>query len=109
MDIRFETDSNGLPRVFVDGKRSTLSGYLEQDVQSDLTTVDLLTEICARVADGQLDVWEGTGNAHTVTIRLDAVRIENEISEDVVELSLEAFQSALSGWAELLKIASHES
>jgi hypothetical protein len=52
------------------------------------------------IKEGHLPEWSGTGNAHTVTMRPDAVVIHNEWDDSLgdARLSLDVFRDCIQAW-----------
>jgi hypothetical protein len=76
--------------------------YLEGDVQTPHDVTELL-DLTRRVASGELSHWEGTGNAFTVTLLKDRVKIACEFGDrGSVELRPEDFEDLLERWGQFL-------
>lgn len=107
MDLEFYWDDAGDPRARAGEKADAagaagtrLAAFLESDVQgSDVYAREILEGI-ERVASGDLDGWETTGNAHTLTVDRTGARLEAELDEDAepCRLALEELRDALAGW-----------
>ena len=74
----FYIDSNNICRV----KRNNLklsdemiADFLEEDVMGVEDTVDLIIDNISQVQNGKIEIWEGTGNAHTISITKDKINI----------------------------------
>lgn len=119
MDLEFYWDDAGDPRarapraaekVHEEGTArqagaARLAAFLESDVQgSDVFAREILEGV-ERVASGDLDGWESTGNAHTLTVNRSGALLEAELEEDAepCRLSHEELREALAGWLELLE------
>lgn len=98
-------DSHGYPRAEYQAPNEVLGWYLEQDVQSSPATCDELLHVCEEIVEGRRRDWQGSGNAHTVTIADSHVTIENEFSDstELCEVSIEDFKTAVLAWKELLR------
>ncbi len=102
---KFYFDSHGFPRAEYSSPLLPLGWYLEQDIQGSTATCDEVLAICDDVIYGVKNYWEGGGNAQTVSIDGNSVRIENEFAEpdQVLEISIEDFKSAVKSWKQLLQ------
>jgi uncharacterized protein YacL (UPF0231 family) len=100
MNAKHFVDGNGFKRVEYDHPCELLGWYLEQEVQSSRATCAALQSECDAVLSGKKSEWQGTGNAHTVTIKNGNVVIENEFDEDAApcKISIEEFKIALGEW-----------
>ena len=103
MDLDFYWDETGDPRARGKGKGGALlAAFLESDIQgSDVYAREVL-EAIERVAEGDLDGWETTGNAHTLSVHRTGATLQSEhddvTGEDAAEparLSLDAVRKAL--------------
>lgn len=101
--MSFFIDKDGYPEVDLGYEYHVLADFLSGDVQGSLYSVNEYLELCELVKNGELPEWEGTGNAHTVTIKLGGVEIFNEYTEESVTIStIEEFKGYLEKWKELL-------
>ncbi|WP_047686074.1 MULTISPECIES: YacL family protein [Xenorhabdus] len=101
--MKFLIAEDGYPTVEIDYERHVLADFLIGDVQADVSYTDELISLCDSVSNGESSLWEGTGNAHTVTIKPDSVEIFNEYTEESLEIAtIEEFKSYLEKWKELL-------
>ncbi|MCC8376555.1 hypothetical protein CKY10_03855 [Photorhabdus sp. HUG-39] len=101
--MRFFIDKDGYPEVDLGYEYHVLADFLSGDIQGSLRGVNEYLDLCESVKNGELLQWEGTGNAHTVTIKLDSVEIFNEYTEESLTIStIEEFRSYLERWKELL-------
>jgi uncharacterized protein YacL (UPF0231 family) len=100
MPIRCYRDKFGSRRVDTRGKHHNIGSFLEEDIQGSDNSCQETLEIVQAVAEGKLSEWEGTGNAHTVTIKPNGVTIECIWDESlgVAELSLDDFRECLKEW-----------
>ncbi len=101
----FYFDSDNCPRAEYPPPFEMIGWYLEQDVQSSLSTCDELLRLCDDFCKGRRDEWQGTGNIHTVSIRDSRVQIENEFTDSAAScvLSIDDFKTALLSWRELIR------
>ncbi|HEK0623175.1 hypothetical protein A0O00_03755 [Proteus mirabilis] len=101
--MSFFIDKDGYPEVDLGYEYHVLADFLSGDVQGSLYSVNEYLELCEAVKNDELPEWEGTGNAHTVTIKPDGVEIFNEYTEESVTIStIEEFKGYLEKWKELL-------
>lgn len=102
--MRFFIDDDGNPRAVAAPPKQALGWFLEDDVQGAPNSCRLILEEIERVERGEIDMWEGTGNAHTVTVRPDGVTIVNEFADDSepAEVSVDEFRVALTRWRDLI-------
>jgi uncharacterized protein YacL (UPF0231 family) len=107
MDLKLFRDEDGMFRAEAGGDCQALGGYLEQDVQKDPEACRELLQQVEKVRKGAIEEWELTGNAYSLTLTRDKARIENLFSqsEKPCEMSLDDFEQAVSGWAELIASA----
>ncbi|HEX3129380.1 MAG TPA: hypothetical protein VH394_18740 [Thermoanaerobaculia bacterium] len=99
-------DGEGLPRAAGD---DLLSRFLESDVQGSVITAYDILGMLDRVESGETELWEGTGNAYTLTLTPDGALIQDELAEDPEELHLPLaeLREALQAWIALL-LDSHQ-
>ena len=101
--MEFLLDEQGHPLLDIDYKYHVLADFLSGDIQRSLFSVNEYMHACNDVDTGKIPKWEGTGNAHTVTIKKDGVNIFNEYSEEELDInSIEEFKSYLEQWKQLL-------
>ena len=81
-----------------------LAQYLVSDVQESPEVARMLLDLVDRVATGDLDGWEGTGNAFTLTLAPEGATIQPELGSDTAPLhvSLDELREALGDWLDLL-------
>ncbi len=74
--------------------------FLEQDIQSSGVVTNEFLEIVESMKDGRQAEWNGTGNAHSITISPKEVSIENiwDDSLGIAQVSLDDFKQALLSW-----------
>ncbi len=77
-----------------------LAQYLVSDVQESPEVARRLLDLVDRVATGELDCWEGTGNAWTLTLTPEGATLYPEFALDAepLRVSLAELREALSGW-----------
>ena len=101
--MKFLFDEQGYPFLDIDYEYHVLADFLSGDIQRSLFCVNEYITACNNVDSGVIEIWSGTGNAHTVTIKKDSVNIFNEYSEEQLHISsVEKFKSYLEGWKNLL-------
>lgn len=131
--IIFQRDQNNLPRAITENNYKPVSWFLEDDVQSSEYTINLTLTVLAQIEQDiipdielmvsyysedygknpdviashikQSDIpyWEGTGNAHTLSIYKDRVKIYNEYTYEQVEISFDDFKEIMLGWKKLIE------
>ncbi|MFL6203454.1 MAG: hypothetical protein ACJ76J_30170 [Thermoanaerobaculia bacterium] len=74
-----------------------LARYLESDVQDSPELARLLLGLVDRVASGDLEGWEGTGNAFTLALAPEGATIQPEFGFDAepCRVSLDELRQAL--------------
>lgn len=77
-----------------------LAEYLVSDVQESPEVARMLLDLVDRVVAGELDCWEGTGNAWTLTLTPEGATLYPEFALDAepLRVSLAELRDALSGW-----------
>ena len=82
-----------------------LAQYLVSDVQESPEVTLMLLDLVDRVASGDLESWEGTGNAFTLILAPDGATIQPELGADTEpsHVSLDDLREALNGWLALLE------
>lgn len=109
MDLEFYWDKAGDPRARSGGRGdlagARLASFLESDIQGSDAFAQEILEGVERVASGDLEAWEATGNAHTLTVKRTGAVLEAELEEDAepCRLTLGELRDALVGWLELLE------
>ncbi len=96
-------DRQGNPRA--QGEDEALCGFLEQDVQGSVRSCDWFLERLEEVVSSSARLWEGTGNAFSVTIHPDKIMIESEFASPVLRttLSVDDFRRAIQDWKRLIE------
>ncbi|EYU13187.1 hypothetical protein [Photorhabdus aegyptia] len=101
--MKFYIDKDGYCSVDADEENRLVEWFLKDDIQGCLHTANEYIAACNSVENGQNPKWEGTGNAHTVTIKPDGVEIFNEYTEESLQIAtIEEFKGYLERWKELL-------
>ena len=77
-----------------------LAQYLVSDVQESPEVTLLLLELVDQVASGDLESWEGTGNAFTLTLTPEGATIQPEFGSETEprHVSLDDLREALEDW-----------
>jgi hypothetical protein len=102
-NIRFFLDDDGYLVAESDDALHVLADFLSGDIQGSLFAAEDFIAECQKVIDGKVDSWEGTGNAHTVTIAKSGVEIFNEYTEKSLHIKdLAAFKAYLESWKQLI-------
>ncbi len=103
--MKLKIDDNGFPRATFSPPYEVIGWWLEQDIQSDGDEVDELLDIIDSVIEGTRNEWEGTGNAHTLSLKKDRANIVNEfcIPEQSCEILIIELRNILVAWQELLR------
>lgn len=104
MKLDLYRDEEGLPRAEAEEPDGLLARFLESDVQGSVITAYDILGMLDRVESGETERWEGTGNAHTLTLTAEGASIQDELAEDteVLHLPLADLREALNAWIELL-------
>lgn len=106
MKIDIVLDRYGVLRARVPEEYEPLGRYLEDDLQEVAENCDYVLERIAKVEQAELASWEGTGNAHTVTLDHDGVKIETEfaIPEQSVNMTFVEFKAAIEEWRSAIEL-----
>jgi len=101
MTLDLYRDPQGLPRA---RGENLLARFLESDVQGSVITAYDILGMVDRVESGETERWEGTGNAHTLTLTPDGALIQDELADDTeaLHLPLAELREALNAWIALL-------
>jgi len=93
-------DSYGFPRVEPNDVHPLVGLYMEQDIQGSPGTCDELLAILHEVERGTRSEWSGTGNAHTLTVKLDGISVANEWDESLgqARIPLDLFRQCIEAW-----------
>ena len=77
-----------------------LAQYLASDVQESPEVTLLLLELLDQIASGELESWEGTGNAFTLTLKPEGATIQPEFGTETEprRVSLDELRDALEDW-----------
>ncbi len=80
----------------------TIGRYFEGDIQSDYS-INQDFETIKKIRSGEIDHWEGTGNAYTVTITKDYVHFQCEYADEEAAISLEDYERLLHMWQDFIE------
>ncbi|MES1241075.1 MAG: hypothetical protein ABUT39_05595 [Acidobacteriota bacterium] len=97
-------DDRGLPRARGEAPDDLLARFLESDVQGSVVTAYDILGMLDRVESGETSLWEGTGNAYTLTLTPGGALLRDELSDDgeTLHLPLAGLRDALNAWIGLL-------
>ena len=101
--LEFHRDADGAPRARAGEGRDHLAGWLESDVQENAALGRKILAAADKVAAGDLDEWERTGNVYTLTLspegadlRLELDDVEGEAAP--LHLPLAELRDAVARW-----------
>jgi uncharacterized protein YacL (UPF0231 family) len=105
MQIKFYKDNYGFRRAECPPAFEVVGSYLEEEIQGSIQNGWRLIELINDIQTDRQASWEGTGNAHTVTLTPNFARIVNEFSDDVApcEISLENFKKVIIEWLNFIQ------
>ncbi|MGR9012149.1 MAG: hypothetical protein ACU83U_00750 [Gammaproteobacteria bacterium] len=94
-------------RLEGDPAHDLIHAYLVIDIQNSPKGTDELLEMINQVKEGRLPCWERIGNAYTLSLFPDHIKIEtdNDFADEpcgVVMASLDDFKKAVSAWKALI-------
>lgn len=96
--VRRTRDPYGFLRAETSPPCEPLASFLEQDIQLNERWVEELLEIIRAVDAGEMETWEGTGNAFTLTLTPGSAHLYNEYAPEECTLSSADLAAALRGW-----------
>jgi hypothetical protein len=98
-------DNHNCLRMSGDEFPIMVPAYFESDVQGSPEHCDLLLREIDLVASAKKGVFEGTGNAHTITISPDGVALENVWDESLpkASLTLTQFRNLVTAWKDAIE------
>ncbi|WP_127960465.1 hypothetical protein [Serratia microhaemolytica] len=98
--MRFYVNNLGFAVLEVGRSKQVIADFLGSDIQahSDNYNMRLFLSVCHSIRNHEMSEWEGTGNAHTVIIKLNDVEIYNEFTEDNIHITLNEFEWYLKQW-----------
>jgi hypothetical protein len=81
-----------------------IGDFFEGDIQGGDYYVNFIIDIINQIKNDEIENWQGTGNAHTISITKDKINIFNEFTEmDVTIYDFEYFLSLLYQWRKLIE------
>lgn len=103
--LEFHRDAAGDPRAQADEGGDLLAGWLESDVQGGASLGHKILTAIDKVASGDLDEWERTGNVYTLTLSPEGADIRPELEEEAepLHLSLAELREALARWLDFVE------
>lgn len=105
--MHFYRDEAGDPRASSPEAQELLARFLESDVQGSEGYAREILGAIEKVDTGEAPSWQGTGNAHTLTLDSEGATIEAEFEEDEeappCRVSLDELRAALIGWLAFLE------
>lgn len=100
MKLDLYRDADGSPRA----RGGLFAGFLESDLQGSVTSTVRLLDLLDRLEAGEIEHWEETGNAHTLTLAPEGATIaaewDDEAQPELVPLS--DLRHGLTRWLEML-------
>jgi uncharacterized protein YacL (UPF0231 family) len=110
--MHFYRDDAGDPRASGSEPKELLARFLESDVQGSESYAGEILAAIERVAAGEEESWQETGNAHTLILDSEGATIEAEYEEDgeapPCRISLDELRGTLIGWLHFLERTSRE-
>ncbi len=103
MKIKLFQDDQGYPRAEVKKSYQLVALFLESEIQSDKNFAQELLQIIDKIKNHEIESWEETGNVNTLTLNLDKALINNEITNQVNEVTLDDLQQAILEWMSFLE------
>jgi uncharacterized protein YacL (UPF0231 family) len=103
--LKFHRDADGAPRAQGDEGRDHLAGWLESDVQENAALGRKILAAVDKVAAGDLDEWERTGNLYTLTLSPEGadLRLElDDLNDDDAEAAPEPLHVPLAELRDVL-------
>jgi hypothetical protein len=84
-----------------------ITAYLVIDIQKSPQWAEELLQKIREVKSGRISSWERTGNAYCLRLFPDRVEIEEDYAEEsaeVVRISINDFEAAVTAWYESVKL-----
>lgn len=75
-----------------------INAYLVIDVQNSPKGAEELLEKIQMVKMGKLTSWERIGNAYTLTLLPDIIKIEEDYTGETITGKLDDFEKAVTAW-----------
>jgi len=103
--LKFHRDADGDPRAEAEDGRDHLAGWLESDVQGSASLGRKILAAVDKVAVGDLDEWERTGNVYTLTLSPEGADILLELDDEAepLHLHLAELRDALARWVDFVE------
>jgi len=103
--LKFHRDAAGDPRAQGEEGRELLAGWLESDVQESASLGHKILAAVDKVAAGDLDEWERTGNVYTLNLSPDGAdfRLALENEAEPLHLSLTELRDAIARWVDFVE------
>ena len=98
-------DQAGDPRAECTPAYDLLTGFLESDLQGSVSLCRKTLREIDRVASGDLEQWQDTGNAYTIIVSAQEARIEAELDDHAqpCRLPLADLREAVAQWLAFLE------
>jgi uncharacterized protein YacL (UPF0231 family) len=102
--VKFHRDADGDPRAEAEDGRDHLAGWLESDVQGSVSLGRKILAAVDKVAVGDLDEWERTGNVYTVTLSPEGAEIRFELDDEAepLHVHLAELRDTLERWIDFV-------
>lgn len=104
--MRFYKDKHRVNDLEIENDKHVIADFFSSDIQGGIGgtySINLFMKACKAVANHEVPEWEGTGNAHTVTIKPDSVEIYNEYTDESIKISsIAEFEWYLRQWERLI-------
>ncbi len=105
MQVTGYFDQAGDPRAECVPAYDLLTGFLESDLQGSVSLCRKTLQEIDRVAHGDRESWQETGNAYTVIVSAQEARIEAELDDYAkpCRLPLVDLRAAVAQWLAFLE------
>lgn len=109
-ESKFYFDQHGFPHAEYQPPNEILGWFLEQDVQNSPNSCKWLLQLCEEIDAGTRQEYDGTGNAHAISIVGNRVHIENLFTDSIApsDLSIDEFRAGILSWMRLITSVSKE-
>lgn len=103
-DPKFYWDQDRLARAKLPSSQDLVASFLEEDIQLVLPRCDEFLRLCEEARADPGYQCSRVGNAHKVTIRANAVVIENLYLDDLAPctLSIDQFRDLVAAWRDFI-------
>lgn len=109
MEFYLDNDNYCCVKNISNPNEQIIGDYLEGDIQGSDYHVNLIINTIHQIQNGEIENWQGTGNAHTISISKDKINIFNEFTEmDVTIYDTQYFLSLLYQWKKLIESRPNE-